>query len=47
VRVIGPCMGGGQAAALAVAVALPRAASLAELDVEAVRTRLRSADVPL
>jgi len=47
VRVIGPCMGGGQAAALAVAVALPRAASLAELDLDEVRTRLRSADVPL
>jgi hypothetical protein len=47
VRVIGPCMGEGQAAALAVAEALPRGTALAAVDVDAVRARLASADVPL
>jgi ribulose 1,5-bisphosphate synthetase/thiazole synthase len=47
VRVIGTCMGEGQAAALAVAEALPRGTALAAVDVDAVRARLASADVPL
>jgi len=46
-RVIGPCMGEGQAAALAVACALPRAAALPQVDVDAVRARLAAAGVPL
>jgi hypothetical protein len=46
VRVIGPCMGAGQAAALAVAAALPRARALPDVDVDEVRARLRALDVP-
>ncbi len=47
VRVIGPCMLEGQAAALAVAEALPRGTALAAVDVAAVRARLAALDVPL
>jgi hypothetical protein len=47
VRVIGPCMAEGQAAALAVAEALPHATALAAVDVDAVRARLARAGVPL
>jgi hypothetical protein len=47
VRVIGPCMAEGQAAAFAVAEALPHGTALADVDVEAVRTRLAAASVPL
>jgi len=39
-RVIGQCMGMGEAAAIAVAVALPRATPLAEVDPEKIRVRL-------
>jgi FAD-dependent oxidoreductase family protein len=46
-RVIGPCMAEGQAAALAVACALPRGEALAAVDVDRVRARLADADVPL
>jgi ribulose 1,5-bisphosphate synthetase/thiazole synthase len=47
VRVIGPCMAEGQAAAAAIAEALPRATSLALVDVGAVQARLRALAVPL
>jgi hypothetical protein len=47
VRVIGPCMGEGQAAATAVAVAHPRGDALPAVDVGAVRTRLEAVGVPL
>ena len=47
VRVIGPCMAEGQAAALAVAEALPGAAALADVDVDALRARLAALGVPL
>ena len=47
VRVIGPCMAEGQAAALAVATALPKGTALAGVDVDRVRTRLGELDVPL
>jgi hypothetical protein len=47
VRVIGACMAEGQAAALAVAEALPRGAGLADVDVDAVRARLAALGVPL
>jgi hypothetical protein len=47
VRVIGACMLEGQAAALAVAEALPRAAEPARVDVDAVRARLAAVGVPL
>jgi hypothetical protein len=47
VRVIGPCMAEGQAAALAVASALPHGTALADVDVDAVRARLAGLGVPL
>jgi ribulose 1,5-bisphosphate synthetase/thiazole synthase len=47
VRVIGPCMAEGQAAALAVAEALPRGRALGDVDVDAVRARLAALGVPL
>jgi hypothetical protein len=47
VRVIGPCMAEGQAAALAVATALPRGGAVADVDVDAVRARLAALGVPL
>jgi hypothetical protein len=47
VRVIGPCMLEGQAAALAVAEALPRGTALPAVDVGAVRARLAALAVPL
>lgn len=47
VRVIGPCMGEGQAAALAVALAQPTGAILPAIDVDALRARLADAGVPL
>jgi hypothetical protein len=47
VRVIGPCMAEGQAAALAVATALPAGAPLAAVDVDRVRARLGDLGVPL
>jgi hypothetical protein len=40
-------MAEGQAAALAVAEALPRGAGLADVDVDAVRARLAALGVPL
>jgi hypothetical protein len=40
VRVIGPCMGEGQAAAAAVSLALPRATRLPSVDPDALRARL-------
>jgi hypothetical protein len=46
-RVIGPCMGEGQAAALAVAVAHARSDALAKIDVAAVQARLGALGVPL
>ena len=47
VRVIGPCMGEGQAAATAIAVASVRGGDLPGVDVGQVRARLASAGVPL
>jgi len=47
VRVIGPCMGQGQAAALAVDVARADGRSLPEVDPDALRARLRAVGVPL
>jgi hypothetical protein len=47
VRVIGQCMGEGQAAATAVAVAKPRGTALGAVDVDAVRARLAALGVPL
>jgi hypothetical protein len=47
VRVIGPCMLEGQAAALAVAEALPRGTAPAAIDVDALRARLAGLDVPI
>jgi hypothetical protein len=47
VRVIGPCMSEGQAAATAVALALPRASALPGIDVDALRARLAALGVPL
>jgi hypothetical protein len=46
-RVIGPCMGAGQAAALAVAVARQKSGPLPDVDVDAVRARLAALGVPL
>jgi hypothetical protein len=46
-RVIGPCMGAGQAVALAVAVACPHAGALPDVDVDALRARLAALGVPL
>lgn len=47
VRVIGPCMGEGQAAATAVAVALADGRSLPQVDPAALRARLAAQGVPL
>ena len=47
VRVIGPCMGEGQAAAVAVATASPRGTALPDVDVGSVRARLVALGVPL
>jgi hypothetical protein len=47
VRVIGPCMGEGQAAAAAVALAIPGATPLPRVDPDALRTRLAALGVPL
>ena len=47
VRVIGPCMAEGQAAALAVAEALPSGRPTAGVDVDALRARLGTLGVPL
>ena len=46
-RVIGPCMGEGQAAALAVAIAHPRGTALADVDPVELRARLTALGVPL
>ena len=46
-RVIGPCMGEGQAAALAVAIAHPRATGLPDVDLAELRARLAALGVPL
>jgi hypothetical protein len=47
VRVIGPCMGEGQAAAVAVSVAAPRATAIADVDCAEIRARLAGLGVPL
>jgi len=47
VRVIGPCMGEGQAAAAAVSQALASGTSLPHVDPEALRSRLAGLGVPL
>jgi len=47
VRVIGQCMGEGQAAATAVAVARPRASALADVDPAELRARLADLGIPL
>jgi len=47
VRVIGPCMSEGQAAAAALAIVMARGASVADVDVDAVRARLATLGVPL
>ena len=47
VRVIGPCMGEGQAVAAAVSLALPGATALARVDVDALRARLGALDALL
>jgi hypothetical protein len=47
VRVIGQCMGEGQAAATAVAIARPRASALADVDPAELRARLADLGVPL
>ena len=47
VRVIGPCMGEGQAAATAVAVARAHGTALSDVDVDEVRSRLVALGVPL
>ena len=47
VRVIGPCMGEGQAAAAAVALAFPGATPLSGIDPGALRAQLRGMGVPL
>jgi hypothetical protein len=46
-RVIGPCMGEGQAAAAAVALAAPAATPLPAIDADALRGRLAGLGVPL
>jgi hypothetical protein len=46
-RVIGPCMGEGQAAALAVAIAHPRGTALPDVDPAELRARLAALGVPL
>jgi hypothetical protein len=47
VRVLGPCMSEGQAAATAIALAAPQGTAVANVDVDAVRTRLGALGVPL
>jgi len=47
VRVIGPCMGEGQAAAAAVSLALPNGRALAGVDVDALRAQLAALGIPL
>jgi len=47
VRVIGPCMGEGQAAAAAASLALENATSLARVDPGALRARLADGGVQL
>jgi hypothetical protein len=47
VRVIGQCMGEGQAAATAVALARPRATALPDVDASELRARLAALGVPL
>jgi hypothetical protein len=47
VRVLGPCLSEGQAAAIAIALAAPRGTAVADVDVEAVRARLAALAVPL
>jgi hypothetical protein len=47
VRVLGPCMSEGQAAATAIALAAPQGTAVANVDVEAVRARLGALGVPL
>jgi hypothetical protein len=47
VRVIGPCMSEGQAAAVAVAAALPRGTALPAIDPGEIRARLAALGVPL
>lgn len=47
VRVIGPCMLEGQAAATAVALAMPGGTALAGVDVERLRAQLETAGVPI
>src|SRR2546425_54765 len=47
VRVIGPCMAEGQAAALAVVAALPRGSGLPDVDTQDVRARLARLGVPV
>ena len=46
-RVIGPCMGEGQAAALAVALARPKGGALADVDPAELRAWLAALGVPL
>jgi hypothetical protein len=46
-RVIGQCMGEGEAAATAVALALPHGTPLADIDVAALRARLSDRGIPL
>jgi len=46
-RVIGPCMGEGQAAALAVAIAHPKGTALVDVDPAELRARLTALGVPL
>ena len=46
-RVIGPCMGEGQAAALAVAIAHPKGTALTDVDPAELRARLTALGVPL
>jgi hypothetical protein len=46
-RVIGPCMGEGQAAALAVAAALARGTRLPDVDADELRARLGALGVPV
>jgi hypothetical protein len=46
-RVIGPCMAEGQAAALAVAEALPHGTALGTIDIDRVRAQLTNLGVPI
>ncbi|HJQ83457.1 MAG TPA: FAD-dependent oxidoreductase [Candidatus Binatia bacterium] len=47
VRVIGPCMGEGQAASLAVAIAHPGGGAVGDVDADRLRARLAASGVPL